>query len=153
MRHRLILGIALLFIASEQVPAYDMSQHQWRHRLLFLIAPQADDPDLAAQQRDLALRADALLDRDIRLFRLLPDQGFLGEAALSSEAVSALRRQLDVTDADRLVILIGKDGGIKRRTELDTDLREILLQIDAMPMRRDEMRAKKEAGIPVTPPE
>ena len=153
MQRRLILGIALLFIASEQVPAYDLSQYQWHHRLLFLIAPRADDPDLAAQQRDLALRVDALLDRDIRLFRLLPDQGFLGKAALSSEAVRALRRQLDVTDADRLVILIGKDGGIKRRAELDTDLREILLQIDAMPMRRDEMRAKKEAGIPVTPPE
>jgi len=72
---------------------------------------------------------------------------------LSSEAVRALRRQLDVTDADRLVILIGKDGGVKRRAELNTDLREILLQIDAMPMRRDEMRVKKEAGIPVTPPE
>ncbi len=153
MQLRLIPGIALLFIASEQVPAYDLSQHQWRHRLLFLIAPGADDPDLAAQQRDLALKTDALLDRDIRLFRLLPDRGFLGEAALSSEAVGALRQQLDVTDADRLVILIGKDGGIKRRAELDTDLREILLQIDAMPMRRDEMRAKKEAGIPVTPPE
>ncbi len=153
MQRRLILGIALLFIASEQLPAYDLSQHQWRHRLLFLIAPLADDPDLAAQQRDLALRADALLDRGIRLFQLLPDQGFLGEAALSAEAVRALRQQLDVTAADRLVILIGKDGGIKRRGELDTDLREILLQIDAMPMRRDEMRAKKEAGIPVTPPE
>jgi len=44
MQRRLILGIALLFIASEQVPAYDLSQYQWHHRLLFLIAPQADDP-------------------------------------------------------------------------------------------------------------
>ncbi len=152
MQRRLILGIALLFIASKQVPAYDLTQHEWRHRLLFLIAPRADDPDLVAQQHNTEQRRDALLDRDIRLFQLLPDQGFFGETALSAETVRALRQKLDVTAADRLVILIGKDGGIKRRAELDTDLREVLLQIDAMPMRRDEMRAKKEAGIPVTPP-
>lgn len=152
MQCRLILGIALIFLVSDQVPAYDLSQHEGRHRLLFLIAPRTDDPDLAAQQHNIEQRRDALLDRDIRLFQLLPNRGFFDEAALSAETVRALRRQLDVTAADRLVILIGKDGGIKRRAELDTDLREILLQIDAMPMRRDEMRAKKEAGIPVTPP-
>jgi len=63
-----------------------------------------------------------------------------------------MRERLGVTAADRFVLLVGKDGGIKRRAELGTDLREIMLQIDAMPMRRNEIRAKKEAGIPVTTP-
>ena len=63
-----------------------------------------------------------------------------------------MRDRVEATATDRLMILVGKDGGIKRRAELDTDLREIWLQIDAMPMRRDEMRAKKEAGIRVTRP-
>jgi len=152
MRRQLILGLALICCAAGQVPAYDLGQHQWRHRLLFLVAPQAADRELAAQRQYLGLRRDAVLDRDLLVFQLLPDRGFLGEAALSAQAVQVLRKQLGVTAEDRLVILIGKDGGIKRRAELGTDLREIFLQIDAMPMRRDEMRAKTKAGVPVTPP-
>jgi hypothetical protein len=152
MWRQLILIIFLVVSPSDQVLAYDLSQHEWRHRLLFLIAPQADDPDLAAQQHNLAMRRDALVDRDIRVFQLFREHGFLEETELSADAVGQLRERLGVTATDRVVILVGKDGGIKRRAELDTDLREILLQIDAMPMRRDEMRAKKEAGIPVTTP-
>ena len=153
MRRQLILAIGLIFSASDHLPAYDLTQHQWRHRLLFLIAPQADDPGLVAQQREIALQRDALLDRDIRLFQLFPDRGFVEENPLSAEAALGLRKRLGVTTADRLVILIGKDGGIKRRSALNTDLREILLQIDAMPMRSDEMRAKQKVGIPAPRPD
>ena len=151
MLRRLILGIALLCGAVTQAPAYDLGQHEWRHRLLFLIAPQSQDAGLKMQQREIALRRDAVLDRDVLVFQLLPDQGLLGETPLPGESVRALREQLGVAADDRLTILMGKDGGIKKRTALDTDLRETFLQIDAMPMRRNEIRAKKEAGIPVTP--
>jgi hypothetical protein len=152
MGRQLIFGIALLCGAASQAPAHDLSQHEWRHRLLFLIAPQSEDAGLKMQQREIALRRDAMLDRDVLVFQLLPDQGLLGETPLPGESVRALREQLGVAAEDRLMILIGKDGGVKRRTALDTDLRDVLLQIDAMPMRRNEVRAKKEAGIPVTPP-
>lgn len=152
MRRQLVLGILLVVAASGQVPAYDLNQHQWRHRLLFLIAPRANDPDFAAKVREITLRPDALLDRDTRVFQLLPNQGYVEDTALSPEDVRRLRDRLGVTVEDRLVILIGKDGGIKTQSALNTDLREIFLQIDAMPMRRHEMRSKQEAGIPVTPP-
>jgi hypothetical protein len=152
MRRQLILGIALFCAAAGQAEAYDLSEHEWRHRLLFLVAPHAEDADLRTQKREIALRSDAILDRDLIVFELLADQGLRGETPLSREAVGALRRQLDVAAEDRLVILIGKDGGIKRRAGLDTDLADVFLQIDAMPMRRQEMRAKTEAGIPVTTP-
>ena len=98
------------------------------------------------------LRCDAIVDRDIRVFHLFRDHGFAEETALSNNAVRELRQRLAVTDQDRFVILVGKDGRIKKRADLDTDLREIMLQIDAMAMRRNEMRAKKEAGIQVTTP-
>jgi hypothetical protein len=152
MRRQLILGVARLWGAASQATAYDLSQHEWRHRLLFLIAPDAEDRDLKMQQREIALRRDALIDRDVLVFQLPPGQGSLGETPLPEESVRALREQLGVAADDRLTILIGKDGGIKRRTVLDTGLRETFLQIDAMPMRRNEIRAKKAAGIPVTPP-
>lgn len=152
MWRQLILTILLVVTASDEVLAYELSQHEWRHRLLFLIAPQADDPVLAARLHDIAMRRDAIVDRDIRVFHLFRAHGFAEETALSNDAVRELRQRLAVTDKDRFVILVGKDGRIKKRADLDTDLREIMLQIDAMAMRRNEMRAKKEAGIQVTTP-
>ena len=146
MRRQLVIAMALIILAADQVAAYDLSQHQWRHRLLFLIAPESDDPDLSAQRRDIERRRDAMLDRDLLLFLLLPEHGFFEDHALPIRTVAKLRAQLGVTPEDRLLILIGKDGGEKRRGELRTDLRDIFLQVDAMPMRRDEVRAKREAG-------
>ena len=142
MRRQLILMILLVLSASDQVLAYDLSEHEWRHRLLFLIAPSVDNQELAAQQQYLDRRRDAFLDRDILVFQLFPNQGSLSGAELSPVEVRNLRERLGVAAEDRLVILIGKDGGIKRRAELDTDLREIFRLIDAMPMRREEMRTK-----------
>jgi len=36
MRRQLIIMMALIILAADQAAAYDLSQHQWRHRLLFL---------------------------------------------------------------------------------------------------------------------
>jgi len=58
MIRQLIILIALTILAANAATAYDLSQHQWRHRLLFLIAPESDDPDLAAQRRHIELRRD-----------------------------------------------------------------------------------------------
>ncbi len=147
MSRKLVTFIALATFAADPVAAYDLSQHQWHHRLLVLIAPESDDPDLTAKQTEMALRRDAVLDRDLRVLQLLPESGFVEGSALPADAVARLREQLNVAPDDRLVILIGKDGGEKRRAELRTELRTIFQQIDAMPMRRDEVRAKTEAGI------
>jgi len=152
MRRELLIVIALITFSADQVAAYDLSQHQWRHRLLFLIAPDNGDPDLAAQQRGIALRRDAILDRDMRVFQLLPDKGFVEDVELPRPAVTKLRSHLGANPEDRLLILVGKDGGVKRRAALNADLRGVFLQIDAMPMRRDEVRTKREAGMNITPP-
>lgn len=152
MRRHLMILTTLFTLAADQAAAYHLSQHQWRHRLLFLVAHDSNDPDLSAKQREIELQRDALFDRDVRVFLLLPENGFVDDDALPTLTVARLREQLEVTPEDRLLILMGKDGGIKRRTELHTDLRDIFLQIDSMPMRRDEIRAKREAGMEVTTP-
>ena len=40
------------------------------------------------------------------------------------------------------VVLIGKDGGVKARTDDPNALEDLLALIDTMPMRRTEMRSK-----------
>ena len=148
----ILVGIALLTLAADYSWAYDLDRHLWRDRLLFLVAPSADDAEIAAQQSWLQQRQDAVLDRDLRIFELFVGQGRVDDQVLAPSSVERLRARLGLTEQDRLVILIGKDGGVKRRAALNTDLREIFLQIDGMPMRQEEIRVKKQAGIEVTLP-
>ena len=140
-----VVGIALLTLAANDSWAYDLDRHLWRDRLLFLVAPSADDADIAAQQSWLRQRQDAVRDRDLRVFELFVKQGRVDDQVLAPSSVERLRARLGLSERDRQVILIGKDGGIKRRAALNTDLREIFLQIDGMPMRQ-RGNARQEAG-------
>jgi hypothetical protein len=149
---QILAGIALLIFSHDFASAYDLDRHLWQDRLLFLVAPSADDAEVASQKRWLERRQDAVLDRDLRVFQLFVEQGRVDDQMLAPSSVESLRARLGLAEQDRLVILIGKDGGVKRRAALNTELREIFRQIDGMPMRQQEIRAKQKAGIEVTPP-
>jgi len=155
MMMRTRMQIALLSLLASLTPVaagYDLDQHRWSERLLVLVTPQADDPVLQEQLHVISRRNDAMLDRELELVQLHLDTGRVRERTLSSEEVGQLRSRLGLSDEDRLLILIGKDGGVKRRATMDSDLREVFVQIDAMPMRRAEISAKRAAGLEVTPP-
>jgi len=147
-----LLILLLLSIFAKGAFAYDLTQHLWRDRLLFLVAPSAEDRTLLHKRGEIDRRDDALVDRDMVFFQINADQGSRGELVLDASQVQQLRDQLNVERHDRVMILVGKDGGIKRRAPLEADLREIFLQVDTMPMRQTEIRSKKRAGEKVTLP-
>ena len=62
---------------------------------------------------------------------------------LSTPAADVLRKQLRLMTSQFVVVLIGKDGGEKLRRTHRVDLGEIFALIDAMPMRRQEMRERQ----------
>lgn len=73
--------------------------------------------------------------------RLLEDG--TGDAAgepVSAEAAVSAKREHGVEDGRFAVALVGKDGGVKFRADEPVPAREIFGRIDAMPMRRREMR-------------
>ena len=144
----LIFLLGLPFIASS---AEDLDTHLWRHRLLFVIAPTATDSVVVKQLVMLNKRADALIDRDIRVFQLyMRGASLYQDIPLTFDEAVRLRTELRIHPDARILLLIGKDGTIKRRAPIDTDLRDIFAQIDGMPMRRNEIRRKNRAGFPVT---
>ncbi len=149
---RTVLLSLLSLLPETWALAYDMDQHLWKARVLVLAAPSAEDPGLLQQRRAIDARRDALIDRDLRVFELAGDSGRLDGEALDAGAANALRSQFALAQDARLLILIGLDGGIKRRESIDIDLSEVFRQIDGMPMRRADIRAKKAAGLPVTKP-
>lgn len=148
-----LIGLLLLgFFGATNAMAYDFDQHAWRDRLLILAVPTPQHADLPAQLEVLKARKAALQDRRLRVFTLIGETGARDNEPLSERDVDAVRSAFEIERSDAVMLLVGLDGGIKRRATLDTDLSELFVQIDAMPMRRAEISAKRAAGEPVTEP-
>jgi hypothetical protein len=142
----------LCLLTSFPVAAAGIGQALWEERLLVLVAPAATDPQAVAQRQQLQARSDAVADRRLRIYELYADHGKIDGHPLSDGQLQALRQQFRLAADSRELILVGLDGGIKRRDRLDTPLRDVFMQIDGMPMRRQEIESRLDAGLPVTPP-
>lgn len=134
---------ALLSLALAPAFAYDLSQHLWRDRLLVLVADDPQNSDFVEQLRTLEQERAGVADRDLRIFRLVAYDGWIDQNALSKEDVAQLRRTFGVPIGQEQLILVGLDGEIKRRAKLSTEILEVFAEIDAMPMRRNELRARE----------
>jgi hypothetical protein len=55
---------------------------------------------------------------------------------------SALKAPFGVANASFRAVLVGKDGGAKLSQPTPLDAARLFATIDAMPMRRDEMRSR-----------
>ena len=104
----------------------------------------ADKPSVAVALDRIEQSATALTERHVVVIQLFSQATSLADGRLLTAAeAEGLRKELAVDRHDEALILIGKDGDIKRRAPLQIDLSEIFAQIDAMPMRREEMRRQR----------
>jgi hypothetical protein len=113
--HRLCFALLLSSLISLNIIAQDLSQFRWKNRVLQIETPSIKDPLFQAQSAALVAVFEGLLDRDLVI--------------------------LTSTDADEFrITLVGKDGGTKLTRSTILPAQELFAIIDAMPMRRDEMR-------------
>jgi hypothetical protein len=129
----------------------DLSQFQWKNRLLFLFAPNRSHPLFDALQKSIATEQVGVADRDLIVFEILESGPSRMEMTdLDSQVAQSLRDKFDVRGDQFAVILVGKDGGIKLNQQDETQLDDIFGLIDSMPMRREEMRQKSKSDQSVT---
>ena len=121
----------------------DLSQFQWKNRLLFLFAPNRSHPLFDALQKSIAIEQAEVADRDLVIFEILESgSSRMDMTDLDPQVAQSLRNKFEVPKGRFAVILVGKDGGIKLERQDDTRLEDIFALIDSMPMRREEMRQK-----------
>ena len=120
-------------LAANEVSMRDL---RWEHRLL-VIRPE----DVATTESTLAAAADELTDRDMLWFIF---SGTDVRTNLEGQPGATLLDELEelLDEAKSEVVLVGKDGGVKRRAER-LDLEAVCGLIDTMPMRRREVRERK----------
>ena len=117
----------------------DLSPYQWQNRLLLVFAPSPENGAYEEQRRLLENEDAALKDRDLLVFHLFGDAGGLEHP---SSIAATLRERYAVLEGAFEVVLIGKDGGEKERYSGPVEPDVLYKVIDAMPMRRQEMREK-----------
>ncbi len=136
-----IVVLSLSF--SYCVNAQDMSplaEYRWKNRLVLLFSSQTDD-QLYQKQYDL-LRADqsGLDERDLLIFNVLSHEITYDTDSVRIERAARLREHYRVDEKNFSILLIGKDGSEKMRSDAVVPRNELYAIIDAMPMRREEMR-------------
>lgn len=119
----------------------DLSSYRWKNRLLLIFAPSTSG-EYEEQLRRFEGPEPDFEERHLLLGKFLErEDGELNGTTVSSEETAKLRDEFGVEGFT--VILVGKDGTEKYRTGEPVAAEEIFRGIDAMPMRRREMRERK----------
>jgi len=108
----------------------DLSQFVWEKRPIVVFADSPNDSSFGLQMEYLNARVEELEKRDVVV---LTDT--------DPSAQSALRTKL--RPRGFMMVLIGKDGGVKLRKPLPWDVRELSRTIDKMPVRQREIRERR----------
>jgi len=139
---------AFVFLAVPAGPAEargevtSMEAYLWQNRPVLVFAPDADHPLIAAQRAVLAGEAAGLADREIVVIEIVAGRVTVDGRPAPGLAGDALRKRYSVRDDEAVALLVGKDGGVKIRQERALTAEALYPTIDAMPMRRQEMRAR-----------
>ncbi|GAA3968120.1 DUF4174 domain-containing protein [Allohahella marinimesophila] len=149
----LILGGAMAthaFAEDSSVEAL-LQDHAGDKRPILIFGADIDDKAVAQISALWSQRAE-LAERDILIVRVQARQVVVQRAGRNDDGRSrdvetytepalanAFRERFDVPSDDFAVILIGKDGEVKRRSDMVLDASDIFSQIDGMPMRQIEM--------------
>ena len=122
-----------------------LKPYQWENRVLLLFAADAGNDQFEQQWEIFQDNNESILERNLVVFQLFKNKGIDPEGKPINEfQVERIRKQFNVEKGKFSLLLIGKDGTLKNRYASVTPMSNINSLIDAMPMRKAEMRRKKE---------
>jgi Domain of unknown function (DUF4174) len=139
---RLLLCLCVaLFTDSIAAQNFNLKNYVWRKRVLIVCAPDAQNE--AFKQQILVVKdgESGFEDRDLVVVTIFNTSG-LDEKnkPIDGETASILRKKYNVSKNEFKVILIGKDGGVKKTATLPLSNQQLFNIIDVMPMRKDEVK-------------
>ena len=141
---KFIFPLVLLLISCS-IQCQDLSQHQWKARLILLLTDDESDSVYNQQLSILNSDADGVKERKLIVYTILPEKYKVQEALnFQWYSGSSTYDKYKKTPGSFEFVLIGLDGGVKKRKAgSPMKLNELYGTIDGMPMRRAELRRKK----------
>lgn len=120
-----------------------LRQHQWENRLLLIITKDTTNSQYRDQLAEFEAAAAGLKERKLLRYQILPNAYQLQEEKGDWKDGADLYQRYASEEAEFEILLIGLDGGVKLRQRMVLTCSELFGRIDAMPMRRAEMRRTK----------
>jgi hypothetical protein len=111
----------------------DLEQFLWLRRPVVVFADTPNDPNFRRQMQNIAADLASLDERDVVVI-----------TDTDPAAHSAVRQRLRPRGFS--LVLMDKDGEVKRRVPAAWSIRELVHAIDRFPLRRDEMLERNPAG-------
>ena len=119
----------------------DLSQFQWKNRLLLLFVPDASAQEYIDQWDALHQRWAAIVERDLLVISVFEeDGGDLDGEEISEDEADNLRQRFRIKPGWAATVLVGKDGTQKQSYPMPAKLDQVFALIDSMPMRQREQR-------------
>ncbi|MBN3940552.1 MAG: DUF4174 domain-containing protein [Nostoc sp. NMS9] len=126
-----------------KMSSFNLSSQKWQNRVLLIFAPSVDNHRYQQQMQVFNQHQNDFKDRDLVLVQVLAtDKSYANGQLIDESSAANLRNRFGVDKENFRVILIGKDGGVKRQETTPVQATAIFEQIDAMPMRQQEMQER-----------
>jgi hypothetical protein len=131
-----VLATALSLLSSQVFAMDSLSDLTWKSRVVLVFG--SSDSRMAEQQVDaLEKQTSELADRDMVVIRVSNNEARSVYGKLPSQLdAMVLKKEAEVTGDGFHIVLIGKDGGVKLRSERVVGDVEMFDLIDRMPMRK-----------------
>tara|TARA_B100001750_G_scaffold245408_1_gene264970 strand:+ start:1423 stop:1857 length:435 start_codon:yes stop_codon:yes gene_type:complete len=118
-----------------------LSRFQNKNRLLVVFTPDDIDPQFLIQLQDYKHHAIGAIERDIcKVDITAMTQEIIVDGRKEAISYTDSLNRLDILSNRFQVILVGKDGDVKKRWYTPVAMDEVFNEIDAMPMRQREKR-------------
>ena len=126
-----------------KMSSFNLSSQKWKNRVLIVFAPSVDNHTYQQQMQLLQEHNSGFADRDLVLVQVLAtDESYANRQSIDESSAAKLRDRFGVDKENFRVILVGKDGGVKRSDATPVQATAIFKEIDAMPMRQQEMQKR-----------
>ena len=123
----------------------NIASHQWEHRVLLILTDNKDDVTIQNQIKELQTQKSGLAGRKLIIYQVKKQQYKNGLKPGDWKKSTKLYKTYKSNNAAFEVILIGLDGGIKLRQNHLLSCEELFKTIDVMPMRKAELKRKRDA--------
>ena len=122
-----------IFIIAEDLN--HLNDLKWKKRIIIIV----DDESFAFKNR-LKKYQKEFEARDISIFFYNKPITYFSDKIMSMDFSRSVERKIKNINPNHQLILIGKDGEVKKSYLYETKIMEIFHDIDQMPMRISEMR-------------
>ena len=119
----------------------NLSDLKWKYRIL-IISDAQNEIYLKEKMNNISKYGQEIIDRDLIIFFENNENIYYNSILVPKTLKESIMSLTSQYQMDRKMILIGKDGGVKRVFLSSDQIHKVFDLIDTMPMRKIEMRGE-----------